>query len=167
MISDDGTLELRPLTLADAREWLAGEDDDVARWFEFPRRSTEPDVVRAIEQWSESWRLGGPVRYWAICDTATAAIAGGVEVRRLDQHDVNLSYVVFAPWRRRGIATRAAELALGYAATEMHAARAVIKVLEGNAASLAVARHLNAQLAGTMPSDAGGTFLVFHRALVL
>lgn len=42
----------------------------------------------------------------------------------------------------------------------------MIKVLDGNAASLAVARHLSAQPVGEAPSDAGGTFLLFHRALI-
>lgn len=167
MIIDSGTIRLRPLTLADADEWLAGEDDEAVRWFESPRRSTRADVVRAIADWSESWRAGGPVRNWAICDTATAAIVGGVELRQIDAGDVNLSYLVFARWRRRGIATRAAELALDYAAAVMHASRAVIRVLEGNVASLAVARSLRAQWVGTTPSDAGGTFLVFHRDLTL
>lgn len=55
MVIDGGTLRLRPPTLADAPEWLAGEDDELARWFEFPRRSTLEDVVHAIERWSESW----------------------------------------------------------------------------------------------------------------
>jgi len=113
-----------------------------------------------------SWRVGGPVRSWAICDVASAAIVGSVELQRLDEHDVNLSYSVFPPWRRRGIGTRAAELALEYAATTMAASRAIIKVLEGNVASIAVARHLGARLVDTSPSDAGGTFLVFHRQLV-
>jgi RimJ/RimL family protein N-acetyltransferase len=165
MVIDSDTLRLRPPTLADAREWLSGEDDEVARWFEFPRRSTLEDVERAIERWSESWQLGGAVRCWAICDRETGAIVGGVELRRLDQHDVNLSYWVAAGWRRRGIATHAAELALGYAATAMRASRAVIKVLDGNIASIAVVKHLKAQLIGTIRSDAGATFLVFHRAL--
>lgn len=165
MVIDSDTLRLRPPAIADAREWLAGEDDEVARWFEFPRRSTLDDVQRAIEGWNESWRIGGPVRCWAICDRVTGAITGGVELRQLDEHDINLSYWVFASWRRRGIATRGAELALEYAATSMQASRAVIKVLDGNIASLAVARQLNAQFVGTRPSDAGGTFLVFHRAL--
>jgi RimJ/RimL family protein N-acetyltransferase len=156
---------LRPPTLADAAEWLAGEDDEIARWFEWARRSTLDDVTRAMQSWTESWQTGGPVRCWAIIDVATNAIAGGVELHRLDANDVNLSYWVFAPWRRRGIATRACELALDYAANEMRASRAVIKVLEGNAASLAVVRRLAAQPAGTTPSDGGETFLVFHRAL--
>jgi len=159
-------IRLRPPTIADANEWLAGEDDELVRWFEFPRRSTHEDVVRAIEAWADSWHAGGPVRCWAICDVATSAIAGGVELRQLELNDVNLSYFVFAQWRRRGIATRAAELALHYAATSMHASRAVIKVLEGNEASLGVVRHLDASFVGTTPSDASGTFRVFHRSLV-
>lgn len=165
MVIDSDTLRLRPPTVADAREWLSGEDDELARWFEFPRRSTREDVERAIERWSESWQLGGPVRCWAICDRTTGAIAGGVELRQVDETDVSLSYWVFPPWRRRGIATRAAELALDHAASAMGASRAVIKVLEGNVASIAVAKRLNAQLAGTTRSDAGGTLLVFHRVL--
>lgn len=165
MVIDSGTLRLRPPTLADAREWLAGEDDEVVRWFEFPRRSTEEDVARAIERWSESWRDLGPVRCWAICDLATTAIVGGVEVHRLDERDVNLSYFVFAPWRRRGIAAQATRLALDYAARAMGASRAIIKVLEDNVASLALVRRLGAQLAGKVPSDAGGTFLVHHLEL--
>src|SRR5688572_13104281 len=119
MIIESDILRLRPPTLADADEWLAGEDDELARWFEFPRRSTSEDVVCSIERWTDSWRVGGPVRCWAICDVTTAAIAGGVELRQLDPGDVNLSYFVFAPWRRRGLATRAAKLALDYAAMSM------------------------------------------------
>lgn len=165
MVIESDTLRLRPPVIGDAREWLAGEDDELARWFEFPRRSTLDDVERAIEHWNESWRIAGPVRCWAICDRATGAITGGVELSQLDEPDVSLSYWVFASWRRRGIATRGAELGLEYAATSMQASRAMIKVLDGNIASLAVARHLDAQLVGTTPSDAGGTFLVFHRAL--
>lgn len=165
MVIDSDPLQLRPPTAADAREWLTGEDDEVARWFEFPRRSTQEDVEQAIERWTESWRLEGPVRCWAVCDSASRALVGGVELRRLDPHDVNLSYWVSAAWRRRGIATRAANLALGYAATTMLASRAVLRILDGNVASLAVAKHLNARLVGVSSSDAGGTFLVFHRAL--
>lgn len=162
-VLEDDMLLLRPPTLADAREWLAGEDDEMARWFEFPRRSTLEDVERAIRRWSESWSMGGPVRCWAICDRGSGAIVGGVELQRLGEDDVNLSYWVAAAWRGRGIATRAAQLALEYAATI--GTRAVLKIVDGNAASVAVAKHLGAELVGTAASDAGGTFLVFHRAL--
>jgi hypothetical protein len=32
MVIDGGTIRLRPPTPTDAREWLAGEDDELARW---------------------------------------------------------------------------------------------------------------------------------------
>ena len=108
----------------------------------------------------ESWRSGGPVRHWAVCDTATDRIAGGVEVRDLGDSEVNLSYVVFPSFRRAGVATQAARVALRYAA-ELGATTAVIKVLEGNDASIGVARRLGAVESGTERSDAGGTFIVF------
>jgi RimJ/RimL family protein N-acetyltransferase len=165
----DGVVRLRPLTADDAAEWLAGEDEELIRGFESPRPSTREDVIRAIEGWTESWRTSGPVRHWAICDIAGSSILGGVELRRLDgpdvNPDVNLSYVVFPPARRRGIATRAARLALDHAAAEMGARAAVIKVLEGNLASLGVARRLGAVEVGRTPSDAGGTFVVFRLEL--
>jgi len=55
-------IRLRPVTLADADAWLAGEDEQMARMFELPRRSTRDDVVAAIGNWSAMWRTGGPVR---------------------------------------------------------------------------------------------------------
>ena len=161
----DGVVRLRQLTAADAAEWLAGEDEELIRGFESPRPSTREDVDQAIERWTEWWRTGGPVRHWAICDIDGATILGGVEIRRLEGTDVNLSYVVFPAARRRGIATRAARLALDHAAAEMGARAAVIKVLEGNLASLGVARRLSAAETGRTPSDAGGTFIVFRLEL--
>jgi hypothetical protein len=47
----------------------------------------------------------------------------------------------------------------------MGATAAVMKVLEANVASTAVARRLGAVENGTAPSDAGGTFLVYRLAL--
>src|SRR5688500_2847237 len=128
----------------DVDEWLAGEDDEQVRWFEFPRPSRRDDVVRAVEGWQDSWKSAGPVRQWAVCERSSGRIAGGVEVRKLGQGEVNLSYVVFPDFRRAGIASRAARLALQYAAREMGATEAVIKILEGNAGSLGVARRLGA-----------------------
>ncbi len=162
MILTDRGVRLRPTTLDDVDEWLAGEDEEQIRWFEFPRPATRADVVRAIDGWTRSWRELGPVRQWAVCDPTTGRILGGVELRDLGAGDVNLSYVTFPPARRQGIATRAARLALGYAATELGAQSATIKVLRGNEASLAVARRFGAVEVRTEPSDAGFTFVVFR-----
>ena len=174
VIEGDGFV-LRPLTLADADAWLAGEDDEIRRWFEFPRASTREDVVGAIESWTDSWRSGGQVRKWAITDSATGAVMGGVELRPVNSNMIvggvgvcplvghlNLSYEVFAQWRRRGFASRAARFAIGYAAKEMKASHVFLRVLPYNAASLGVARRLGAELIGTAPSPGGATYLVFR-----
>jgi RimJ/RimL family protein N-acetyltransferase len=140
VVLNDEVVLLRPLSLADVDEWMAGEDN---------------------EQMA-SWSVGGPVRQWAVCDATSGRILGGVEVRDLGGGEVNLSNVVFPAFRRRGIATRAATLVLGYAVKEMGSQTAIVKVLEENRASLRVARRLGAVEIGTQPSKAGGTFIVFR-----
>jgi RimJ/RimL family protein N-acetyltransferase len=165
VVLEDDVLRLRPLTLEDVDEWIAGEDDEQIRWFEFARPAHRDDVVQAIERWQGSWRSGGPVRQWAVCAPPTGRIVGGVELRDLGNGEVNLSYVVFPGFRRAGLAARASHLALCYASCEMGARVAVIKVLEGNSASLAVARRLGAVECGAAASDAGGTFVFFRLAL--
>lgn len=152
-------LKLRPVGLGDVEEWLAGEDEEQRRWFEFPDKATRTDVVRAVDAWSKSWRDGGPVRHWAVCE-GSGRIAGGVEVRDLGDGSVNLSYVIFPAFRRRGYATVASQLALAYAGSEFGTRRFVVKILEGNLASLAVARRLGAVEVRTEESPGGQTFAV-------
>jgi RimJ/RimL family protein N-acetyltransferase len=158
----DGIVSLRPVTLDEADEWLAGEDDEQIRWFESARPARRADVVAAIDRWTESWYLGGPVRHWGIRNTSSDRLMGGVEVRDLDDGVFNLSYVVFPTFRRRGVATAASRLAIDAARTTLGAHTVRIKILEGNTASLGVAHRLGATEIGQEPSDAGGTFAVFQ-----
>jgi RimJ/RimL family protein N-acetyltransferase len=95
----------------------------------------------------------------------TQELAGGVELRDLGDSRVNLSYVIFPHYRQRGFATRASRLALEYAGRVLGASSAVIKILDGNVASLGVARSLGAEAAGEERSDAGGRFIVFSLPL--
>ena len=159
-LTDDVVL-LRRLSMDDVDAWLSGEDDEQIRWFEFPGRARRVDVERAIATWQESWARQGPVRQWGVRVHPTQELAGGVEVRDLGDNRVNLSYVIFPPYRRRGLATRASRLALDYAAGELHASSAVIKILDGNEGSKAVATRLGAEVVGHEPSEAGGWFTVF------
>ena len=149
----------------DVSAWLAGEDEEQIRWFEFPGSATRADVERAVAAWQESWAREGPVRQWGVCVRPAHELAGGVEVRDLGDDRVNLSYVIFPPFRRRGLATRASRLALDYAAQALGASSAVIKILDGHEASLGVARNLGAEVVGHEPSDAGGQFIVFRLPL--
>lgn len=154
------TIRLQPVALDEAEEWLAGEDEEQVRWFEAPRPATLSDVVRAISEWQASWEGRGGVRHWGVRPRNGDTILGGVELRSLGDAEVNLSYLVFPPYRRRGIAVQACRLVVDYAAREMGAERVIVKMLAGNAASIAVARQLGATFVGTGPSDAGGTFLI-------
>ena len=163
--ASDDLIILRRLSLDDVDEWLAGEDDEQVRWFEFPRSAKRDDVERAIAAWQDSWRSGGGVRQWGVCLRSSGVIAGGVELRLLNTGEVNLSYVVFPTWRRRGIGTRASRLALAYGNRVLGATTAVIKVLEGNDASLGVVRKLGAVEVGSEPSEAGGRFIVHQLVL--
>jgi RimJ/RimL family protein N-acetyltransferase len=168
VVIEGRTVRLRPVTMDDADAWLAGEDEQMARMFEFPRRSTRDDVVRAITGWSEMWRTGGAVRNWGICIAATGELVGGVELRPRDAGEageLNVSYWVAPSWRQRGIAKEAVALAIEYAATELRAPSVVIKALRENVASLGVARAVGATFVGEEPSDAAGIFRVFRRVL--
>lgn len=158
-------IELHPLTVDDAAEHHAGEDAVAVAAFESPRPSVVDDVVAAIEVWQDSWTRRGPVRNFGIWDDASGALCGNVEVRRVAERVVNLSYLVFPDFRRRGIATRAARLVLAYAASDMGAETARITVLDWNVASQAVARAVGGHEVGREPSDAGGTFIVFEASL--
>lgn len=55
---------------------------------------------------------------------------------------------------------------LGNAAAHLGARIAVIKILEGNLASIGVAERLGAELTGTAASGAGGTSMVYRLDLV-
>jgi RimJ/RimL family protein N-acetyltransferase len=161
----DDVVHLRRLSTHDVDAWLAGEDEEQTKWFEFPGPATRADVERAIVAWQESWASEGPVRHWGVCVRPADELAGGVEVRDLGDDRVNLSYVIFPPYRRRGLATRASRLALDYAAQVLGASSAVIKILDGNNASLGVARNLGAEMVGHEASDAGGRLIVFRLPL--
>ena len=165
VLLSDEVVVLRPLTPDDVDEWMAGEDDEQVHWFEFPGPAPRSNVERAIADWAESWRSDGPVRHWAICDQETDRIIGGVELRDLGDGKVNVSYVVFPAWRRRGIATRACRLALAYAAAVMECRAAMFKMRQGNAASIAVARKLGAAVTGMEVTEAGNISLVLQLAL--
>lgn len=161
---DDGIV-LRPLRIEDAPAHHAGEDEEQIRGFEFPGPATLDHVIAAIERWQRAWRAGGPERNFGIWLPDGATLIGNVEVRLLDGGVVNLSYVVFPPWRRQAIATRAARLALRYAASAMGVDRARIVVRETNVASVGVARALGARQVGTQAGESGATMLVFEVAL--
>jgi RimJ/RimL family protein N-acetyltransferase len=157
----DGVLMLEPLAEDDAPEWLAGEDEEQLRWFEASRPAQLSDVQQFITSCQESWRSLGSHRHWGIRRVDSSVLLGGVDLRALENERVNLSYVVFPPFRRQGVARRASLLALTYASTSMGASSAVIKMLPGNVSSRNLTLGLGAHYLREEPSDGGGSFQVF------
>jgi RimJ/RimL family protein N-acetyltransferase len=161
----DGVVILAPLTAEDATEWLAGQDEEQVRWFELARQEQLSDAQCFISERMESWRTMENHRHWGIQFVDSRTLLGGVEVRPVGDSEVNLSYVVFPPFRQRGVARRASLLALSYAADTMGAETAVIRILLGNEFSMKLAKSLGATYAGEEPSYAGDTFKVFRLSL--
>jgi RimJ/RimL family protein N-acetyltransferase len=141
LLSDD-VVVLRRLVPEDAAEWAAGDDAERIDW---PGLGAD-----------------GPVRHWAICDQETGRLIGGVKLGDLGAGAVDLSSVVFPAWRRRGMATRACRLALAYAASAMDYRIATVKVLQGDAASIALARRLGAAVTGIEVTEAGAITIVLR-----
>lgn len=161
----DGVVNLNPLVENDATEWLAGEDEEQRRWFEAPRPARLIDIQRFVSECQESWRTMGSHRHWGIRNVGSDPLVGGVDLRELGNDEVNLSYLVFPAFRRRGFAFRASQLALEYARTTMGAKNAVIKVLSGNEPSRNLAIALGALYVGDEPSESGATFRVYRLSL--
>jgi RimJ/RimL family protein N-acetyltransferase len=161
----DGVVNLKPLVLDDAPEWLAGEDEEQLRWFEAPHPAELSDVQHFIATCQRSWQTMGCHRHWGIRWVDSPELLGGVDLRALENDQVNLSYVVFPRFRRRGVARRASVLALDYAMRTMGTGSTLIKMLPGNVSSRDLALGLGAHYLGEEPSERGATFLVYELKL--
>jgi RimJ/RimL family protein N-acetyltransferase len=148
---EDGVVRLRPLQPSDAGAWLAGEDDEIRRWFQLPRASTLPDVEATIEAFGRSWREGGRVRQFGVWAVESGTLVGGVELRERGEDAAYLSYQVFAPHRRKGYATRAVRLAVIHAEQALPVERLVIITDVDNVAAQGVALAAEFRLDG--PAD--------------
>jgi RimJ/RimL family protein N-acetyltransferase len=158
----DGVLVLSPLVLDDAREWLAGQDEEQIRWFEFPRPAELSDVQRFIGGTMESWRTPNGHWHWGIRSVENPTLMGGVDLRDLGSGEFNLSYVIFPLFRNQGFATRASVLAIKYGREVLEARGVVIKMLTDNEYSIKLAERLSAHYVGTEPSGAGNAFKVYR-----
>lgn len=150
-VLEDGVLRLRPLTLSEVAAWHAGEDDEVRKWFQFPRPSSRQDVTQAIKAWKRSWSEGGPVRHFGVWVIEQDMLVGGIEVRDRGEGAAYLSYMIFADHRRHGHATRAVRLAVDYARKALPVQRVVIITDTTNLASRGVAEGAGFELDG--PAD--------------
>ncbi|WP_405063443.1 GNAT family N-acetyltransferase [Kribbella sp. NBC_01505] len=149
------TVELKPLTAADAEAHCAGEDDLTVRWltggygdvegttefFEWLAGNAAAGVgKRGLGIWS-SGRLCGYIDYTPDLDDG------------LDPDDIALAYAIH-PWARgRGIAVEAVRLICDVLRTEKIGTRAAIRVEPENTASVRVAQKVGFTYIRDFPSN--------------
>ncbi|MEL4505917.1 GNAT family N-acetyltransferase [Luteococcus sp. H138] len=105
-------ISLTPPRLDDAEDWAAAQDDECARWFDWPGR---PPVERCREHLANVTAADDPDSYtWAI--RTPTGFAGGIDLK-LDEGAWNISYFVHPDHRGRHIARRALRAVTDWALT--------------------------------------------------
>ncbi|HEY4943853.1 MAG TPA: GNAT family N-acetyltransferase [Rhizomicrobium sp.] len=148
----DGAIVLDGHTMADAQAHWAGEDDEMLRRFEAPRRATLDEVRGAIGRWIDGRAQGGPMFTYAL-RTPKGELAGGCEVRWLATHALNVSYWLYPQFRGRGLAGRAMALLLDAVTAIPGAEQIEAHVDADNAASRHVAERAGFIARGTVVDD--------------
>lgn len=94
----DGRILLRPLTIADATEHLAGEDGEQVRWLS-GQAATDQRVRAWISENERQWRTGGPRRNFGVLDVDSDVLIGNIDAQfahpELAEGEVNASYATF------------------------------------------------------------------------
>jgi RimJ/RimL family protein N-acetyltransferase len=153
----DGVIFLRPQTVEDAADHLAGEDEEMAQWVS-GGRGTPATVEAFILNNQESWRTGSPRRSFGIFDCASTRLIGFIEVnlaRLVGPGEVNISYGIFPQWRRKGLALRAIDLMDKYLRTATNASKMVLRIVPANTASLRLAEKAGFTFQGVFDEPEG------------
>ena len=151
----DGVVVLRPIRSEDAETYFEHQDDDMIDRFEWAGPVELPKLREVFARWEANWRVGGDERNFAIELAGTGEMVGDCEVELRSDGLVNVMYVVFAPWRGQGLATRAVQLLADHAAEAFAGKPLLFRVHPDNAPSVAVARSVGAVVEGIETSKTG------------
>jgi len=155
----DGTVTLRPWRDDDIEPAAAGHDDDIDYWF----GNAESPTVEAQREIVRGWReraASGDFASFVIEEATTGGPAGVVEVRRIADRGVELSWWLYAGRRGRGLATRAVRVVTDWALTGADqggwgATRVQARVEPGNKASMRVATRAGLRQEGVQRVEPG------------
>jgi RimJ/RimL family protein N-acetyltransferase len=128
----------------------------VAKWVS-GGQSTPATVEAFIRNNQKSWRSGGPRRAFGVFDCASNRLVGFIEVNlaRVVEGQVNVSYGVFPQWRRQGVALRAINLMDEYLRTATEARQLVLRIAPANTASLKLAEKVRFIFCGLFDEPEG------------
>ena len=162
---------MRHFQSEDALSHLQGEDEEISRWLS-GGVSTEDTVRQWIQSNEENWSNNGP-RYAFAIETTDGQLAGMIEINvdharfsGLIPGDANVSYGVHPRFRRQGLGSSAVLLAEDFMRSK-GVRRAVVRVEEGNTASINLALRCDYERVGTVINNAGTEFIMFVKSLIL
>ncbi len=146
---EDGDLRLRPWTAADVEPTRLLHDDEIARWFDLETEPPARDrqaawVAQTHAEWADSRAKVTFLVEWR------GEPAGSVDVRRRSDGVGVLSWVTYAPYRGRGIASRAVSLLVEWAFDELRLRRVEAEVNPLNRASLRTAHSAGLRREGLL-----------------
>ncbi len=152
---DDGVVMLRPPTEGDIDEIFAAVRESLAEvmpWMAWCHPDYQPvETAEWVRSTQQAW--ANDTEYpFSIVDCASGAMLGTCGLNAIDRLNrwANLGYWVRTSATGRGVATRAATLAAGFAFRELGLDRIEILVASENAASRRVAGNLGAVREGVL-----------------
>jgi RimJ/RimL family protein N-acetyltransferase len=148
----DGVVRLDGHRLVDAEAHWAGEDDEMMRRFDSPRKATLEETRAVMERWGAARLAGGPEFIYALRDPS-GRLMGGCASYRLSEDSANVSYWLFPAFRGRGYATRALALLCNAVAQVPGMVRIEAHVDADNFASRRVAERLGFSEDGTVVDE--------------
>ncbi|HTN25531.1 MAG TPA: GNAT family N-acetyltransferase [Solirubrobacteraceae bacterium] len=138
----DGVIALRPFTEADNRAHVAiCQDPDIARFTTVPSPYGEADARAYLQRVTDGLAAGTLVAL-AVVDAADPSILlGSVGLHAISPElgAAEVGYLIAAPARGRGYATRAVTLIVAWAFGTLGLERIELRAMEENAASRGVA----------------------------
>jgi RimJ/RimL family protein N-acetyltransferase len=136
---DDGTVALRPWTVADVPDLVAAcTDPEISRWTAVPASYSEADADAWLAGQGDGMASGHALPL-AIVSSGTGELLGAIEVRQRGDAVGEMGYWV-APWaRRRGVASAALTLLSGWSIGQLGLKRLQIDADVRNQASQSVA----------------------------
>lgn len=144
-------LSLTPPTLDDAEDWAAAQDDECARWFDWPGR---PPVERCREHLANVTTVDDPGSHtWAI--RTPTGFAGGIDLK-LHEEAWNVSYFVGPDHRGHHIARRALRAVTEWALSKRGVTEVPTRVHTGDIASQKVLEAAGFTRTGTVDNPGAG-----------
>jgi ribosomal-protein-alanine N-acetyltransferase len=148
----DGVVTLRPWRVEDVPALVEiCQDPEIQRFTRVPPNYTRDDALMYMASKTAREERGELVAL-AIVDAADDTLLGGIDVRRREEGRAIIGYMVGAPARGRGVATRALRLLSRWALAGLGAVRVEVHVSTENPASQAVAAGAGLHREGVLRS---------------